>query len=213
MTSRFEVNARLRIIPLHTRFWRKLAKLSLQAYRVRSTFQKIAHEIKRNKNHLGFFTYRARKAMSSCFLSRPAASLRQNFGKIEGPSPRQRSVMIAISLIREGFRSLQRGSPRAVHDRSWIREWAQRGRVKSPAEEEREQEAVLYHRIDYQHAEISETVGERGRCRRLFVAVYINSKWGEMRPLCAVRLLVSPTCLVTVFPSDMHANAYTGARR
>jgi len=130
MTSRFEVNARLRIIPLHTRFWRKLAKLSLQAYRVRSTFQKIAHEIKRNKNHLGFFTYRARKAMSSCFLSRPAASLRQNFGKIEGPSPRQRSVMIAISLIREGFRSLQRGSPRAVHDRSWIREWAQRGRVK-----------------------------------------------------------------------------------
>ncbi|KYQ59736.1 hypothetical protein ALC60_01121 [Trachymyrmex zeteki] len=92
--------------------------------------------------------------MFPCFLPRPAASLR-HFGKIEGSSPRQRSVTIAVPLIREGFRSLQRGSPRAVHDRSWIRGWAQRGRVKSPAEEE-----------------ISGMVGERGGCRRLFVAVY-----------------------------------------
>lgn len=59
-----------------------------------------------------FFTSRVRRDVAF-----PAATLRR-FGQNRRAITMERSVTIVILLIREGFRSLRRGSPRAVHDRS-----------------------------------------------------------------------------------------------
>ncbi|TGZ57399.1 Uncharacterized protein DBV15_05796 [Temnothorax longispinosus] len=103
------------------------------------------------------------------FLPRPVAGLRR-FAKIEGPSPGQEIGNDHRSVDSRGIQEppagIAAGGPpiaRGFEGGRGGSEISRRGKG---------QEAVLYQRIDYQHAEISGTVGERGGCRRSFVAVY-----------------------------------------